>query len=94
MNRNFTILIVHDDPPSAVKHEETLPESEVKERLTQLVPECNINWEMVLNDKRCSYFQHYMPVNTTSAKHSYSKNHKLFTAGNRVKVYISERFDV
>lgn len=86
--KKYRILITDDDF-ERVKFDIKCDFDKIEGQLKTLVPECNINFEMVLNDKRCKSLRHYMPANITTAEHSNLKNYELHKQGNQVKVYIS-----
>lgn len=89
--KKYNVIVTADDFRS-VLHEEVLSEDAIKQRVTELAPDCNIDWTKIFTDKRCLYFQHYMPSNKTTTQHSYKENNRLYKSGNLVKVYISERW--
>ena len=89
--KRYNVIVTADDFRS-VRHEEVATEETIKQRLAELAPECNIDWTKIFTDKRCLYFQHYMPADKTTTQHSYKENSTLHKSGNLVKVYISERW--
>ena len=89
MNKIYN-LIVTEQAGTRVLYDGAIPEAELKDRLAKIAPECNVNWKMILEDKRCRYFQHYMPADVTVTQHSYKRRNELHKSGNIVKVYISE----
>ena len=90
--RKFSIEIVSDDPKQGLLSKETVSQDELENYLSSKVPECIVDLQRIYTDNRCKYFEHYMPKNKTTAKHSYKENHQLHKSGNFVKLYISEVF--
>lgn len=90
MSKRYNVIVTTNDAKS-IRHEEIVTKEAIKQRLAEIISECNIDWERVFNDDRCKYFLHYMPANVTTTKHSYEKNNILHKSGNIVRVYISER---
>jgi len=90
--RAFSVEIVSDNPAEGLLSKETVLESELERYLSSNVPNCTVDLQRIHSDDRCKYFQHYMPNNKTTAKHSYKENHQLHKSGNFVKLYISEVF--
>lgn len=91
-DRVFTVQIISDNYQDGALSEQKVFESNLTDYLKNATPNCNVSFEQIFNDKRCRYFQHYMPINQTVPRHSYKKCHDLFKSGNRVKIFISERF--
>ena len=95
-DRVFTVQIISDNYQDGALSEQKVFESNLTDPLlyadSAVIPNCNVSFEHIFNDKRCRYFQHYMPINQTVPRHSYKKCHDLFKSGNRVKIFISERF--
>lgn len=87
--RKYDIVITANDFAN-VLHEETISEENLKQKVSELAPECNVDWNRVFTDKRCKYFRHFMPINKTIAKHSYKENSSVYKSGNNVKIYITE----
>lgn len=90
--RAFSVEIVSDNPADGLLSKETVFENFLADYLSSKVPNCKVDLERIYTDDRCRYFQHYMPTNKTTAKHSYKENHRLHKSGNFVKLYISEVF--
>jgi len=90
--RAFSIEVVSDNPAEGLLSKETVSEKDIEKYLSTKVPNCNVDLKRIYTDDRCRYFQHYMPTNKTTAKHSYKENHKLHKSGNFVKLYISQVF--
>lgn len=90
--RAFSVEIVSDNTSEGLLSKETVLETELEKYLSINVPNCNVDLGRISSDNRCKYFQHYMPKNKTTAKHSYKENHQLHKSGNFVKLYISEVF--
>ena len=90
--RAFSVEIVSDNPAEGVLSKETVDENCLADYLAAKVPNCKVDLERIYTDDRCRYFRHYMPMNKTTAKHSYKENHRLHKFGNYVKLYISEVF--
>lgn len=90
--RAFSVEIVSNNPADGLLSKETVYENGLADYLLSKAPDCNVDLQRVYTDDRCRYFQHYMPKNKTTAKHSYKENHKLHKSGNFVKIYISEVF--
>lgn len=88
--RAFSVEIVSDNPADGLLSKQTVLENELEFYLSSKAPLCNVDFTRIYTDDRCRYFQHYMPMNKTTAKHSYKENHKLHKSGNFVKLYISE----
>ena len=87
----YNVIVLADDFKS-VKHEQIITQEDLKIKLLELAPECEIDFDKIFTDKRCIYFRHYMPVNKTTTMHSYKENAELHNKKNVVKVYISERW--
>jgi hypothetical protein len=90
--RAFSVEIVSDNHADGLLSKETVNENCLADYLSSKVPNCEVDLERIYTDDRCRYFQHYMPANKTTAKHSYKENHRLHKSGNFVKLYISEVF--
>ena len=90
--RAFSVEIVSDNPADGLLSKETIDENDLANYLECKVPNCRVDLGRIYTDDRCRYFQHYMPTNKTTTKHSYKKNHRLHKSGNFVKLYISEVF--
>jgi hypothetical protein len=90
--RAFSVEIVSDNPLEGLLSKQTVWETELENYLSSNVPNCIVDLQRIHSDDRCKYFQHYMPTNKTTAKHSYKENHQLHRSGNFVKLYISEVF--
>ena len=92
MEKTYIVCVVDDDFSKGLISEDTIKESNLESFLKDKVPNCTLKFSKIFNDKRCRYFRHYMPANETIAQNSYKKDAQLFHSGNRVKVYVSERF--
>lgn len=90
--RVFSVEIVSDNQADGLLSKETVDENCLADYLSIKVPNCKVDLKRICTDDRCRYFQHYMPTNKTTAKHSYKENHRLHKSGNFVKLYISEVF--
>ena len=90
--RAFSVEIVSDNPSQGLLSKETVKEIDLENYLKDKAANCNVDFNRIYSDERCRYFQHYMPTNKTTARHSYKENHKLHKSGNFVKLYISEVF--
>lgn len=90
--RAFSVEIISDNPADGLLSKETVNENRLADYLASKVPNCEVDLKRIYTDDRCRYFQHYMPTNKTTAKHSYKENHLLHKSGNFVKLYISEVF--
>jgi hypothetical protein len=88
--RAFSVEIVSDNPRDGLLSKETIKETEIESYLKTNVPDCIVDLKRIYTDDRCRYFQHYMPTNKTTARHSYKENNNLHRSGNFVKLYISE----
>jgi len=93
-NRNYSVEIISDNPKEGLLSKETVVESELENYIQNKSFDCKVNVNRILSDERCKYFKHFMPANTTSARNSYKENHQLHKAGNFVKIYISQVFDI
>ncbi len=88
MEKRYKIEVTAEDFKS-LKFEEIVTSETIKERLAEIAPDCNIDFERVFTDARCKFFRHYMPANKTIALNAHKKGAELHKAGNNTKVYIS-----
>lgn len=90
--RAFSVEIVSDNQKDGLMSKQTVSQNDLENYLKDKAANCNVDFERIYTDERCRYFQHYMPKNKTTARHSYKENYKLHKSGNFVKLYISEVF--